>query len=181
MSHKWVHLAVIAALLSCSSRASAGPTGFMGWRFGMTPEQVKKVKTCAPYNFVKVTGGLECPNFRFLGAKRNISFVFRQGKLVKIQVWLYKGKSDGEAVTALDKLARHLIKRHGKLECKDLPRLGQLPKRMLAKYLAHFKTKPMAKLQFKPAKNPKRFFTFSSLIHHQRHGLFLFMYLQPPR
>jgi hypothetical protein len=179
MRHTRCSLAVILALLCCAGLAQA--KGFKGWHFGMTPEQVQKVKTCGPYTLVKVTGGLECANFRFLGEKRNISFVFRQGKLIKIQIWLYKGKEDGAAATALNKLSRHLIKRYGKLECKDLPRLGRLPKRMLLKYLAHLKTKPMVKVQFKPVKNPKAFFTFSSLIHHRQHGLFLFMYLQPPR
>jgi len=179
-------LGLIAALGLITALACAAPAradGFKGWRFGMTPQEVQKVKACSPYTTVKVTGGLECSNFTFLGAKRNISFVFQQDKLVKIQIWIYKGKADGEAADALGKLARYLSKTHGKLECPELPDLASLPRRKLLKYLSHLKTKaaPTAKLQLKPAKDPRAFFTFSSLIYNQAHGYFLFTYLQPPR
>lgn len=173
-------LAAGVAILLGGGDALAAP-GFGGWTFGMTKAQVKQVKACKPYKPVKSTGGLECRNYRHISAVNNISFVFRGGKLAKIQVWLYEGKAPAKAARRLHQLMAHYKKRYGAVES---PQLQQPHKLSLAKLLTLVKgmgSSGPAKLQFRPVKPPKKFFTFASMFRHPVHGYYLFHYFQPPR
>lgn len=179
---RFIVLTSLLVFFALPSLANAAP-GFGKWRFGMTQDQVKKVKGCKSYRPVRVTGGLECDGYAFAGNRIKVSFVFGPSGLRKIQLWLYAGKEVKEASDRLHALVRHLRRKYGPIECRDLPSLDKVSKRALPKALMNLQTKaaPTAKLQLKPKKNPKGFFTFSSLIYNQRHGFFLFMYAQPPR
>lgn len=167
--------------------AEAKGAGLAGWRFGMSRAQVRAVKDCKPYKPVKSTKGLECPNFRFLGKKVNVSFVFRADKLAKIQIWLYEGKDAKGAANGLYRLIRHWNKRHGGVESPQLGTPVEKTGRQLfqaAKGLAKAATarRPVTKLQLKPKGSPKGFFTFASLFYNRRFArYYLFVYRRPPR
>ena len=83
----------------------AGESGGAGsYKFGMTREDVKRVADCAPYTSVAVTGGLECPHYRFDGREMNISFLFAGDALRRIQLWYYEGESRAEAQEAVGRI-----------------------------------------------------------------------------
>lgn len=174
-------LAVVLSLLAAVP-ALAAP-GFKGWRFGMSPDEVKAVKSCKGYTPVAVTGGLECKKgFAFLGQKLTISFVFLGGKLAKIQLWVYEGTSDAAAAKQLKRLFDHLKKTVGPLESPALADPGALSEAQLLAELRKLKASGAdpAKLQFKPRKNPAEHFTFGSAIVSAK-GHYVFLYFQPPR
>lgn len=83
-------------------RKTSGGTG--AYRFGMTRDEVSRVADCAPYTAVAVTGGLECPRYRFDGREMNISFLFGGDALRRIQLWYYEGESRAEAQEAVGRL-----------------------------------------------------------------------------
>jgi hypothetical protein len=83
-------------------------TGYGAWRFGMTPAEVSSVQESAPYLPVKMTGGLETANGRFLGEKTNVSFIFGARGLRRIQIWVYEGHDFGAAVKAFYATFKHL-------------------------------------------------------------------------
>jgi ketosteroid isomerase-like protein len=84
-------------------RADAGG-GTGAYRFGMTRNDVTRVADCAPYTPVAVTGGLECPHYRFDGREMNISFLFAGDALRRIQLWYYEGESRADAQQAVGAL-----------------------------------------------------------------------------
>ena len=57
----------------------------------MTRDEVRRVPDCEPYTQVAVTGGLECPHYRFDDREMNISFIFAGEHLRRIQLWYYAG------------------------------------------------------------------------------------------
>lgn len=172
-------LIAMAAVCAWAAPAQAAP-GFGKWRFGMSKAAVKKVKACKPYKPVKVTKGLECDNFKWLGAKNKISFVFRGGGLAKIQSWLYMGKDAVKAARRLHAGLNFYRSKYGKVESPsgDVPRKLKVLKKTVKELQ---KSKRLAKMQFKPAKNAKGHFTFISLVYHPVHGYYVFLYFQPPR
>ncbi len=175
-----IRLALALSLLAAAP-ALAAP-GFGGYRFGMSPEEVKGVKACKGYTPVAVTGGLECKGFAFLGQKLTISFVFLAGKLAKIQLWVYEGTSEAAAAKQLKRLFDHLKKSAGPLESPALADPGALSEAQLLAELRKLKASGAdpAKLQFKPRKNPADHFTFGSAIVSSK-GHYVFLYFQPPR
>jgi hypothetical protein len=174
--------AVLLATLVAAGTARAAP-GFGGWRFGMSPAEVKAVKACKGYKAVAVTGGLECKGFAFLGQKIPLSFVFAAGKLAKIQVWVYEGKDEARAAKQLKHLFDHLKKSAGPLESPTLKDPGAMTEAQLLGEIRKLKASGAdpAKLQFKPRKNPADHFTFGSVIWSAAKGLYVFLYFQPPR
>ena len=89
-------------------RGGVGP-----FRFGMTRDDVSRVRDCAPYSPVGVTGGLECPHYRFDDREMNISFLFAGERLRRIQLWYYEGESSGEAREAIGRLLAFLQRTTG--------------------------------------------------------------------
>ena len=67
----------------------------------MSPTQVFIQPECKPFLPVRVTGGLECPNYPTPLGERTISFEFSGEDLSKIQVRLYQGDSSEEWADAL--------------------------------------------------------------------------------
>jgi hypothetical protein len=82
--------------------------GVGGFRFGMSRAEVRMVGDCQPYTFVARTGGLECPNYLFEGRKMNISFIFGDEGLRRIQLWFYEGESESEAREAVGRVIEYL-------------------------------------------------------------------------
>jgi ketosteroid isomerase-like protein len=73
------------------ARPAADSGGIGRFRFGMTRDEVSRVPDCEPYTQVAVTGGLECPHYRFDDREMNISFIFAGDHLRRIQLWYYEG------------------------------------------------------------------------------------------
>ena len=101
---------LIALLAAASPIDGVGP-----YRFGMTADQVRAVEACAPYKPVIRTGGLECPNYEFEGARMNVSFIFGEQGLRRIQLWFYEGNDRAQALAATDRVLRYLGTRYGRL------------------------------------------------------------------
>src|SRR5262245_48527534 len=74
--------------------------GFGPWRLGMSKAEVTAVTQSAPYKDVPSTGGLETASGSFEGRTVNVSFVFGETGLWKIQIWAYEGKDLDEAISA---------------------------------------------------------------------------------
>ena len=72
------------------------PSGVGPWRIGMSPTQVFIQPECKPFLPVRVTGGVECPNYPTPFGERTISFEFEGEELSKIQVRLYQGDNPEE-------------------------------------------------------------------------------------
>jgi hypothetical protein len=102
-------------ILSASRSSQLGPqaegAGLGEYRFGMTREEVRRVPSCTPYQVVPGTKGLECPNFNLDGRKLNISFLFSDDRLSRIQLWFYEGGSETQAREATAVMLAYLSKR----------------------------------------------------------------------
>ena len=79
----------------------------------MTLDDVSRVPDCAPYTRVAITGGLECPGYRFDGREMNISFLFAAERLQRIQLWYYEGEAMSEAREAIGRLLAFLQRTTG--------------------------------------------------------------------
>jgi hypothetical protein len=94
-------IAVLTAALAAALTAQTGNRIHGPWKLGMSREEVQAVKKHEPYRPVRLTGGIETPNGIFDGEKRNVAFVFdSNGAVNKIQVWVYEGRSEAEALAS---------------------------------------------------------------------------------
>ena len=75
--------------------------GIGPWSLMMNPTQVFVQPECKPFLPVRVTGGLECPNFETPFGERNISFEFDDELLSKIQLRLYQGDDTAAWIESL--------------------------------------------------------------------------------
>jgi hypothetical protein len=98
-----------------------GRGGVGGFRFGMSRAEVRMVSDCQPYIIVARTGGLECPNYMFEGRKMNISFIFGDEGLRRIQLWFYEGESESEAREAVGRVIEYLERGAGGVHMPALP------------------------------------------------------------
>lgn len=96
---------------SVSENVDRGGVG--AFRFGMSRDEVSRVRDCAPYVPVAVTGGLECPHYRFDDREMNISFIFAGERLRRIQLWYYEGESSVEARDAIGRILTFLQRTTG--------------------------------------------------------------------
>lgn len=171
-------LLLATLLLATLVSFPAGAQGFEGWRFGMTLDQVKAVPGCAQYKPLKSTGGLECADYAYVGEKGFLSFVFKDGKLAKIQVWAYEGSTLLGQSTRWQEVLRHLEKKYGAIESPQLKEPAKMSAAQLFKALEALGAR--GKIQFKPANNPADAFVFGSAIVDPR-GKYVFVYFQPPK
>ena len=109
------------AVLSGGNNAVAKPAGLGGYRFGMTPDEVRTVPDCQPYTNVSQTGGMECANYVFDGKTMNISFLFGAGRLRRIQLWFYEGKSTTDARDAVSRAIAQLRQTAGGVSVAVVP------------------------------------------------------------
>jgi hypothetical protein len=103
---------IVAAL--ALTQAAGPPSGVPAigeYRLGMTREQVRAIKSCAPYKTVPGTKGLECENFVLGSRKMNISFVFTGDALSRIQLWFHEGPSEADARKATEAMLAYLSAR----------------------------------------------------------------------
>lgn len=171
----------LAVVLLVAVAASAAP-GKVPYRLGMTREAVRAVPACAPYVDVPSTGGLECPNF-VLDRKRNVSFVFDEAGLTKIQFWFAEAASRADAMKATDDLLAYLQGAHGPLKSRDLPDGAEVTTAALFAALdkAQAPNGP-AKVQLTLRESPRDVFVFASILRDPRHGHYVFLYhVRPPK
>jgi hypothetical protein len=146
----------------------------------MTREAVRAVAACAPYVDVPSTGGLECANF-VLDRKRNISFVFDDAGLAKIQLWFAEAASRADATKATDELIAYLKKSHGDLESPSLQAGTDVTTEALFAALEKSAEGGPAKVQLAPRKSPEGVLVFASIVRDPRYGHYVFLYHTRPR
>ena len=95
------------------ARRAADSGGIGPFRFGMIRDEVIQVPDCEPYTEVAVTGGLECPHYRFDDREMNISLIFAGDRLRRIQLWYYEGESSVEAREAVGRILAFLQRTTG--------------------------------------------------------------------
>jgi hypothetical protein len=88
--------------------------GLPPWQFGMTKEQVAGFKQFGPYKSFK-NGDLETYNGKFHGHKENVQFFFRNGRLVRIGVYLYEGENKEKAAKMFARVYALLERDYGKV------------------------------------------------------------------
>jgi hypothetical protein len=87
----------------------------------MSRQEVQAVKNTSPTRPVTLTGGIETPNGIFDGEKRNVAFVFdSNGAVNKIQVWVYEGRSEAEALASWYRVYKYYAKIHSEVESPAL-------------------------------------------------------------
>jgi hypothetical protein len=164
---------------------SAKLGGYMDWKIGMTKDEVKKIAKYAPYTVVKKTNGLETKTGVFNGKKRTISFIFRDEKLIKIQIWAYEGKDDAKAVQAYSEVFEFLKKKYGDLESVHIKDILKTDKKGFIKSVTELIGKTASgklfKTQMKPKKSLKDIFVFSSYFKHPKFGNYVFLYYTKPK
>jgi hypothetical protein len=150
------------------------------YRFGMTKDDVRAEAACAPYKDVATTGGLECPNF-VLDQKRNVSLVFTNGGLSKIQFWFAESASRANALKATDELIAYVQKMHGPQKSRYLPQEADVTAAALFAALDTVREDLRAKLQFEPRKQPADAFVYASVMRVPHYGYYVFLYHVPPQ
>jgi hypothetical protein len=163
-----------------SSIAQAGGDAKLPYRFGMSKDQVRAEAACTPYVDVPSTGGLECQNFP-LDQKRNISLVFENGGLSKIQLWFAESATRPAALKAIEELVTYLQKAHGELESANLDPQVQVTAATLLAALDSQNPTQRAKVQLKPRQSPANAFVFASIFHDPHYGYYVFLYYTPPQ
>jgi ketosteroid isomerase-like protein len=121
----------LGALGGGATPSARSPGGVGGYRFGMTPDDVRRVGDCQPYTNVSQTGGLECANYVFEGRRMNISFVFGSGRLRRIQLWFYEGASESGAKDAIARAIDYLKRVGGTVSVGGQPGIEITPDRIM--------------------------------------------------
>ena len=117
-------LRLIPLLIVCVNTQVQTPI-LSPWRFGMTKAEVTAFEKFGPYKDVRATGGAETFNAVFDGKKANMSFVFDDMGLKRIQVWAYEGRSKEDAGKAWASLYSYMEKTYGPIE---IPQIKAGPK-----------------------------------------------------
>lgn len=155
------------------------------WLFGMTKAEVTKFQRFGPYKEVRSTGGVETANGLFNDKKTNISFIFDDKGLSRIQVWAYEGRSLDEATDAWKALYLYLQRSYGTVEVPQIrvdPKSDPLtPETLSIAVKVHVDA--LGKVQMAPKKMPGNAVVFSSFMKQQIQGspyYYVFLYLNRP-
>lgn len=155
-------------------------TGYMEWEFGMTKDDVRAT-FYGPFHEVESTNGLTTNHGLFLNHRTPIAFSFNQGKLNRIQLWIYAGEDRAKAAIAFAKVHGYLND-HGEVESTTID-LSECKRSVeLADFILDILDKPhkkdkIRKYQFKLKEvKPEGVTVFSSLIEHPTDGYFVFLY-----
>lgn len=163
-----VKLAFSAAAVAALLTGQTGNRTHGPWKLGMTREEVQAVKEHAPYRPVRVTGGIETPNGIFDGEKRNVAFVFdANGRVNKIQVWAYEGRSEAEALSAWVRVYKYYQGLHKEVESPSLgfpPSIDEAEFRSRSKAFLAAASEQPAKMQMAPRPMPADAKVFASFM-----------------
>jgi len=176
------------ALLILFAQAAQQPSevpGYGPWRLGMSRAEVEAVRELGPYKPVSATGGLETPNGSFMGRTTNISFVFGEHGLRRIQIWAYEGRDENEAVAAFLRVYRNLESTAGCIRAAGvaIPE-GADDDAFVKAVKATIDTAPpnrMLKFQLGPETRSPTVGAFSSFFRQPQLGVYyVFLYYQEP-
>jgi hypothetical protein len=87
----FVGRALAISFVTTAVLADASMGGLPPWHFQMTPQEVASFTDYGPYDAFR-NGDLETYSGLFDGHKENVQFFFRDGKLVRIGIYLYEGQ-----------------------------------------------------------------------------------------
>lgn len=104
--------AVVASML-VHGVAAAG--GYLGWQFGMSPEQVKAVGDPARY-YTFTNGDVGAGDEPFEGGEALLSFYFRDGRMERAMLISYRGTDAPLARQAWITAYKHLARVCGEVE-----------------------------------------------------------------
>ena len=162
-----------------SRKNAPGNDGFGPFRFGMSRDDVKKFKEFEPFLDVRVTGGIETPNGKWNGERKNISFVFDDSGLAMIQIWAYEGRDEKSAVKEFVKVLKYFKAHCGDVESPVITEVntispGEFEKKVYSilgsdKYVN-------VKIQIRPVLQGEGTEVFCSFFRHHQHGYFVFIY-----
>lgn len=77
---------LLVIIITAFSLNTLAVDGFQDLKFGMTVDEVKKVKKCNWKPYKKIENSWTCDNFKFLGQKTKMLAGFEDGKLYGVQV-----------------------------------------------------------------------------------------------
>lgn len=180
-------LGIITVVAFHTAQAAAGDfavTGYGPWHIGMAKSAVAAEETFGPYREVRSTGGLETSNGIFLGKKANVSFVFGDTGLQKIQIWAYEGKDLEEALAGWKRAYEFTEQTFGDVEAPSLGLSGKFTSskivEALRSKLAASPSGDAVKVQLAPKQMPGGLSVFASFFRHPQYGYFVFLYHQKP-
>ena len=90
----------------------------------MSRDEVTAVREFGPYKPVPSTGGVETFDAKWDGKKTNVSFLFADERLMKVQIWAYEGKDEDKALSEWIHVAKYLRATFGAIEFPGSPELS---------------------------------------------------------
>jgi hypothetical protein len=159
-----IGLALSLAFSAMTTAQTLPPTGGLPpWHFGMTPQEVTSQLDAGPYKSF-TNGDLETYNGTFDGRKENVQLFFKDGKLVRIGVYLYEGEDIKDAGKVWANTYRALKSKYGAIELPDVvfdPPTA-LPEPDLVGTVAQGNVAVTGKSQMAPFNQPPDAFVFAS-------------------
>jgi len=107
----------------CAQAQDIGP-----WKFGMSADEIRCFAEFAPYEAFS-NGDLETYEGVFAGAKRNVQFYLKDGKLRRLAIRMYEGYDIEQATTAWQGTYAAISAQFGTI---DTPKLTDGPIEILA-------------------------------------------------
>ena len=176
--------AITLAFVAAGGASAAEETGDYGpWRLGMSKKEVVAIARYGPYRDVASTGGVETAKGFFDNGPANVSFVFGEAGLAKIQIWVYEGRSIEEAIAGWFHVYDYFRRKYGKVESRILQLSEPLEQTDFAarvRALLSTQSDAVVKLQMAPDPMPDGVKVFSSLFRDPRVGFFVFVFYQQP-
>ncbi|HEV7778104.1 MAG TPA: hypothetical protein VGO76_14640 [Luteibacter sp.] len=153
-------LSIVLCVANAASPIPAADTdGLAPWHFHMTPQEVMAFADYGPYRSFS-NGDLETFTGLFDGKKENVQFFFRNGKLVRIGIYLYEGQDAREAADAWARTYVTLKAQFGEIELPGVRDESTDPTTMAA--AAGAKVEANGKSQMAPVHQPADKFVFAS-------------------
>jgi hypothetical protein len=156
-----------AVMAAQSSKAGGLPP----WHFQMTPREVESFTDYGPYKAFS-NGDLETYAGIFNGRKENVQFFFKDGKLVRIGIYLYEGQDIKAAAGTWGRTYKTLKEKFGAIELPGIvvqPN-GSEPVPETVAIAAGASVDAMGKSQMAPFKQPSDVFVFASFWRNKLGG-----------
>ena len=181
-------LAGVALSMTFGTTAiAAAPTGTGGlppWHFQMTHKEVESFTDYGPYKTFS-NGDLETYSGLFEGRKENVQFFFKDGKLIRIGVYLYEGQDIKAAAGVWGQTYEALKAKYGSIELPDI-RVDSPGTELAASVVAAAaggNVDVSGKSQMAPYKQPSDVFVFASFLRGEVQGqvfYYVIVHYDPP-
>jgi hypothetical protein len=187
--HRILMLAGLGLSLALGTTVTAATSPEIGglppWHFQMTPEEVKALADYGPYKSFS-NGDLETYAGVFNGHKENVQFFFKDGKLVRLGIFLYEGQDIKAAAGVWGQTYEVLREKFGAIELPDIhvESVGTELAPSVVAAAAGANVDAVGKSQMAPFKQPSDIFVFASFRRENVQGK-MFYYVtvnyDPPR